>query len=60
MMYGVEMTSDGMIYIPSFMNIGRGIQAILRLCLRNLRGCNVGITDGRDLSITLLRWAQMP
>jgi hypothetical protein len=36
-------------YIPSFMKIGTGIQAILRLCRRNLRGCNVGITEGRDL-----------
>jgi hypothetical protein len=37
------------IYIPSFMKIGTGIQAILRFCLRNMRGYNVGITDGRDL-----------
>jgi hypothetical protein len=29
--------------------IGTGVQAILRLCLSNLRGCNVGIADGRDL-----------
>jgi hypothetical protein len=39
------------IYIASFMNIGTVIQAILRLCLRNLRGSNVGITDGRDLLV---------
>jgi hypothetical protein len=45
----VEIASCGMIYIPSFMKIGKGIQAILRFCLRNLIGCNVGITDGRDL-----------
>jgi hypothetical protein len=31
------------------MNIGIGVQAILRYCLRNLRGCNVGIIEGRDL-----------
>jgi hypothetical protein len=31
------------------MNIGRGIQRILRFGFRNLRGCNVGITDGRDI-----------
>jgi hypothetical protein len=30
------------------MNNGAGAQAILRFCLRNLRGCNVGITDERD------------
>jgi hypothetical protein len=28
------------------MKIGTGIQAILRICLSNLRGCNIGITDG--------------
>jgi hypothetical protein len=28
------------------MNIDIDIQAILRFCLRNLRGCNVGIADG--------------
>jgi hypothetical protein len=43
------------IYIPSFMNTGTCIKAILRLCLRNLRACNVGITHGRDLWYTLLR-----
>jgi hypothetical protein len=31
--------------VPSFMKIGTGVQATLRFCLRNLRGCNVGITD---------------
>jgi hypothetical protein len=46
----IEMASCGMIlYIPSFMETGTGVQAILRLCFRNLRGCNVGNTDGRDL-----------
>jgi hypothetical protein len=38
-----------MIYIPSLMKIGLGFQAVLRFSLRNLRGCNVGITDVRDL-----------
>jgi hypothetical protein len=41
------------------MKIGRGVQAILRFFFRNLRGCNVGITDGRDILITPLRWAQV-
>jgi hypothetical protein len=36
------------IYIPSFMKIGTGVQAILRFRLRNLRGRDIGITDGRD------------
>jgi hypothetical protein len=35
--------------VPSFMKFGTGAEAILRFCLRNLRGCSVGITDVRDL-----------
>jgi hypothetical protein len=31
MNYAVEMASDDIIYIPSFMTIGSGIQVILRL-----------------------------
>jgi hypothetical protein len=31
------------------MKIVIDVQAILRSCLRNLRGCNVGIIDGKDL-----------
>jgi hypothetical protein len=34
----VEMASVCMIYIPNFMKIGTGFQAILRLYFRNLRG----------------------
>jgi hypothetical protein len=36
----------GMIYVPSFMKIGPGVHGTLRFCLRNLRGCNVGVMDG--------------
>jgi hypothetical protein len=47
------MGSDGTIYIyiytPSFMNIGTDVEVILRFCLRNMRGCDVGITEGEDL-----------
>jgi hypothetical protein len=43
------MVSCGMINILSFMSIYAGVQAILRFNLRNFRGSNVGITDGRDL-----------
>jgi hypothetical protein len=39
MKYAIEIASCGMIYVPSFMKIGTG--------LKNLRGCNVGITDWR-------------
>jgi hypothetical protein len=49
MLYAVEVASRGMIYLPCFIETGRGVQAILRFCLKNLRGCDVGITDGRDL-----------
>jgi hypothetical protein len=49
MMYAVEMASCHMIYLPSFMKTGTGVQAILRFYLRNLRGRDVGITNGRDL-----------
>jgi hypothetical protein len=33
------------------MKIGTGIQAILSFRLRNLRGCNVGNTDGSFMKI---------
>jgi hypothetical protein len=49
MKHGIGMASCGMIYTPSFVKTGTTVQAILRFCLRNLRRCNVGITDGRDL-----------
>jgi hypothetical protein len=38
-----------MIYTQNFMKIGADDQTILRGCLRNLKGCNVGVTDERDL-----------
>jgi hypothetical protein len=44
----IDMGSGGMIYILSFMKAGTGVQAILLFCLRNLTGCNVGISNGRD------------
>jgi hypothetical protein len=46
MKYVVEMPSCGMIILQSFMKIGPGIQMILKFCLSNLNGCNVGITQG--------------
>jgi hypothetical protein len=48
MKYPIEIALCGMICIPSFMKIGTGVQEILRFCLRNLRGCNAGISDGGD------------
>jgi hypothetical protein len=35
-----EMTSCDMIYIISFIKVGKAVQAILRFCIKNLRGCN--------------------
>jgi hypothetical protein len=48
-MYTVKMASYGMIYLPVFVKIGSGVQAISRFILSNLNGCNVDITDGIDL-----------
>jgi hypothetical protein len=38
-----------MIFVPSFMKISTRVQAILRPCLSNLNGCNVGINDVKEL-----------
>jgi hypothetical protein len=48
-MYAIEMASRNVIHLPSFMKIGAGVQAILRVCLSILKGCIVGITDDRYL-----------
>jgi hypothetical protein len=48
MKYTVGMASCGMIYLPSVIKPGTGAQAILRVCLKKLRGYSVGIIDGRD------------
>jgi hypothetical protein len=51
------------IYIQISMNIGTGVQAILRSCLSNLNGCNVGITDGSESQVRRwdrLRWHDKP
>jgi hypothetical protein len=53
------MGSDGMIYMPSFMKIGIDVEGILRFSFSNLKYCNVGITDGRDLCSAPLKWAQV-
>jgi hypothetical protein len=49
MKYAVKNASCGMIFVPSFMKIGTGVQVILRFNPRNLI----------DL-ITPLRWVQVP
>jgi hypothetical protein len=45
--------------IPGLVKIGTDVQAILQFGLRNLNGCNVGITEGTDLGSALLRWPQV-
>jgi hypothetical protein len=45
----VEMDAGSMIYIPSVMEIGSGVEGILRFNFSNLKGWNIGIIDGRDL-----------
>jgi hypothetical protein len=44
MMYTVEMASDGLIYVPSYIKICSGTQVI-----DNLRVCSVCINNGNDL-----------
>lgn len=44
MKYVVQMASCGIIYLWSFKQIGRGIQAVLRFSHRHLRSCNIGIS----------------
>jgi hypothetical protein len=46
MIHTVEMPLCGMIFLPSSMNIGTGVDRILRFCLRNMKACNVDINDG--------------
>jgi hypothetical protein len=48
MPYGIGTVSCGTLHVPSFMKIDIGFQVILRISLRNLKGCNVGITDDTD------------
>jgi hypothetical protein len=44
----VEMGSGGIKNVPSSMTIGSNIEVTLGYVLNNLKGCNFGITDGRD------------
>jgi hypothetical protein len=57
--YGVEIASCCLINVRSFMKIDTNVQTILKFGFINLRGCNTGITDGRNLLITPLRWGQV-
>jgi hypothetical protein len=44
-----EASSRGVVYLPNFMNIGTGVQAISRFCFSDLNECNVGITEEKCL-----------
>jgi hypothetical protein len=48
-MYAVEMALCVILFLPSFMKICTGVQAILQFSLSNLNCRNVGITAGREL-----------
>jgi hypothetical protein len=45
----IKIGSDGMADTRSFVKISTDIQAILRVCLRNLKGCKFGIAVKRVL-----------
>jgi hypothetical protein len=47
-MFAFRLASCGMIYIQIFKKFDSGVQVILTICLRKLRGCNVGIIEGSD------------
>jgi hypothetical protein len=47
--YATEKASCDTAYLPNFLKVGTCFQAIIRVCLSNFRGRNVGITDGRGL-----------
>jgi hypothetical protein len=42
------MPSCGITFLPSIMKIGKSVDGILRFCFKNLKGCNIGITDEED------------
>jgi hypothetical protein len=48
MRYSGEMVLNGIIYKLNIMKIGTGVEGILRSCLKYLKGCNIGTTDGND------------
>jgi hypothetical protein len=47
--YDIELTSGGIKHLSSIMTVGIDIRVILRVLPKNLRGCNVGTTDDRNL-----------
>jgi hypothetical protein len=46
--------------MPSFVKFYAAFQAVLKFSLRNLKGCNIYITNGPDLFIRLLKFSYVP
>jgi hypothetical protein len=42
------------------MKLDASVRALLSFRFRNLKGCKVGIIDGKGLLITPLRWGLVP
>jgi hypothetical protein len=53
--YTVEIVAEVMTCILSSIKIGSGIQTMFRYYLDILRGCSVGIINGKDLPFLSLR-----
>jgi hypothetical protein len=47
--HNIEIASDAMKHMLSFIKIGSGFQEIFRFLLNNLGRFNIGIIDGKDL-----------
>jgi uncharacterized protein YraI len=55
MMYAIGMPLYGMTLLPSFMKMDTGVEVIIRFCLSNLNGCNVGFFNGEKILSASLR-----
>jgi hypothetical protein len=58
MMYAVEMGSGDMIH-TKFHEDWYRCSSNIKVLPQYLKGCNVGITDGRDFCCMLMKWAQV-
>jgi hypothetical protein len=47
--YAIETGSGGIRNIEIFTQIFTDVQAVLKVFLSNLKGCSVGITNGKDM-----------
>jgi hypothetical protein len=60
MAQAAEIASCAMIYMPNLMTFlfPKAFKQYM-FCLSSSKGCNIGITDGKDLRSAQLRWFQM-